>query len=75
MRGVLVAALALALAALVTNSQAQQRTFYNSRGNIVGRSSTNSSGTTTWTVWRASTTPPESHGQHDDRQQRNDHVL
>jgi YD repeat-containing protein len=40
----LVAAL---LAALTNAASAQQRTFYDSRGNVVGRSSTDSQGTTT----------------------------
>jgi YD repeat-containing protein len=38
---------ALALAALTGSASAQQRTFYDARGNVVGRSSTNSQGTTT----------------------------
>jgi YD repeat-containing protein len=38
---------ALALVALTAAASAQQRTFYDARGNVVGRSSTDSSGTTT----------------------------
>jgi YD repeat-containing protein len=37
----------LALVLLTGAALAQQRTFYDSRGNVVGRSSANSSGTTT----------------------------
>jgi YD repeat-containing protein len=37
----------LALAALTGAALAQQRTFYDSSGKVVGRSSTNSSGTVT----------------------------
>ena len=37
----------LALATMTGAASAQQRTIYDSRGNVVGRSSTNSSGTTT----------------------------
>ena len=39
--------LALVLAALTSQASAQQRTFYDSRGNVVGRSATDSSGTVT----------------------------
>ena len=40
--------LALTLAMMMTGGAlAEQRTFYNSSGKVVGRSSTNSSGTTT----------------------------
>jgi len=40
--------LALLTLALMTGAaSAQQRTFYDARGNVVGRSSTNSQGTTT----------------------------
>jgi YD repeat-containing protein len=38
---------ALALAMLTGTVSAQQRTIYDSRGKVVGRSSTDSSGTTT----------------------------
>jgi YD repeat-containing protein len=37
----------LAVAMLTGTASAQQRTFYDARGNIVGRSSTDSQGTTT----------------------------
>jgi YD repeat-containing protein len=37
----------LALAIMAGAASAQQRTFYDSRGNVVGRSSTDSQGTTT----------------------------
>jgi YD repeat-containing protein len=38
--------LALVLTILVSDASAQQRTFYDSRGNVVGRASTDSQGTT-----------------------------
>jgi YD repeat-containing protein len=37
----------LTLALMTDEASAQSKTFYDSRGNVVGRSSTNSSGTTT----------------------------
>jgi len=37
----------LTLAIMTGEASAQQRTFYDSRGNVVGRSSTDSSGTIT----------------------------
>jgi YD repeat-containing protein len=37
----------LTLAMMTGAAPAQQRTFYDSRGNVVGRSATNSGGTTT----------------------------
>jgi YD repeat-containing protein len=37
----------VALAMLTGAASAQQRTFYDSRGNVVGRSATDSAGTTT----------------------------
>ena len=40
-------AIAALLAALATAASAQQRTFYDSTGKVVGRSSTDSSGTVT----------------------------
>jgi YD repeat-containing protein len=38
---------ALTFAMMTGAASAQQRTFYDSRGNVVGRSATDSSGTTT----------------------------
>ena len=37
----------LALALMTGAASAEQRTFYDARGNVVGRSATNSAGTTT----------------------------
>ena len=59
--------LALLALALATGASAQQRTIYDSRGNVAGRSATDSAGTVTNYDARQGHQPREHQRQHDDR--------